>query len=193
MKIDFKELVKIKHKKTSLDKIIFYPEVLKFCSIPYKNNNEGCPNQEICKEAPYFEELEDYNHYYLIYAKFDFKKYKFLRKTQNPTFFNSEGRLTCCLYWQNSVKRVIKDYFINLWNKGNRFYLLGSGSVYSLPFQEKIFSMEAAGINVFSTLKLNQIGFELKIKNTITLCNLLCSNELINFKKSIQNSIIHYT
>ncbi len=42
--------------------------------------------------------------------------------------------------------------------------------------------MEAMGVNVFSNLKLNKISFELRPKNRIILCSLICSKRVLNLK-----------
>ena len=188
--IEFEKLSEINHKEIKLNTIIYYPEVFELlCHYPYPNHPKGCINIDKCRSlnVPYFPKLihyGDYRYYYLVYLNFDFKRYKELRKSENPEFFNTENRLKCLLYWQNSLKKIIKDCLEGLRMENPHFYVLGSGSGFRLSFQKQVASMEAVGINVFSTLKLNGISFEIKPKNKIVLCNLLCSKKKISFLKN---------
>ena len=193
--MDFEKITKIEYKEIELDTILYYPQVRDLCYYPYPNHPNGCINIEKCRESkvPYFKELVKkgrYAHFYLVYIIFDFKKYQEIRKRENPEFYNSERRLRCLIYWQNSIKVLLKDYFEKLYSVGNRFYVLGCGSGFFLSFQKEVASMENVCINVFSTLKLNNISFEIKPINEIKLCNLLLSKREINFKKKIIQKIL---
>ncbi|KKM72884.1 hypothetical protein LCGC14_1416030 [marine sediment metagenome] len=186
--MDFVKLTELNCKEIKVSTIIWYPEVFEeLCYYPYPNHPNGCCNTIKCRtlNVPSFGIINDrgeYSHYYLVYLEFDFKKYKELRKIENPDFFNSENRLKCLIYWQNSLKKIIKDYLEWLYILNPPFYVLGCGSGFKLSFQKQVASMEAVMINVFSTLKLNKINFEIKPKNRIILCNLLCSKKEIIFK-----------
>lgn len=188
--IEFEKLSEINHKEIKLNTIIYYPEIFELlCYYPYPDHPKGCINIDKCRNlnVPYFGTLlhnGDYRYYYLIYLNFDFKRYKELRKNGNPGFFNTENRLKCLLYWQNSLKKIIKDFIEALWKQNNGFYVLGCGSGFGLSFQKRVASMEAVGINVFSTMKLNKIPFEIKPINKLVLCNLLCSKKKISFLKN---------
>ena len=189
-KIDFKELTEINIKKIEEKTIIRYPEVLVFCYYPYPGHTKGCPNTHKChfeKEAPYFSEVvenNNFNHYYLVYINFNFAKYKELRKESNPEYFNSENRLKCLIYWQNSVKSLLKKKIKELIINQNNLFIAGCGSGMKVKgYPEYVYSMEIMGINVFSTLKLNKIPFELKPENKIILCSLICSKNELNIKK----------
>ncbi|KKN57630.1 hypothetical protein LCGC14_0560020 [marine sediment metagenome] len=159
-----------------------------WCKLPYKNHKKGCyhyGNNLLCPpNSPYFKDIiNNYNYFYLIYAIFDFKKYKKMRSLENPEFFNSKERLKCVIYWQNSVKRVLKNFvkytYIDNYNIASNFYLLGCGSGFNdkllNKFQNTIYSMESVGIDVFRTLRNNNIDFELKPINKVVLVCLLCS------------------
>jgi hypothetical protein len=56
--------------------------------------------------------------------------------------------------------------------------LLGCGSGFNNKdikrYQKEVYSMEAVGINVLSTLRLNKIDFEIRPKNKILLVCLVC-------------------
>ena len=110
-----------------------------------------------------------------------------MRKEENPDFFNSDARLKCVIYWQSSVKRLLKDEIKHMYNNNfiyDNYYLLGCGSGFNdkllNKFQYKIYSMESIGIDVFRTLKNNNIDFELKPKNKVVLVCLLCSRMNLN-------------
>jgi len=188
--MNFREISIIKHKEIQLDTILYYPQVRDLCHYPYPDHPQGCPNIEKCRKStvPYFKYLVkqgNYTRFYLVYILINFKKYLEIRQIQNPEFFNSERKLKCLIYWQNSIKSILKDYFERLHEVGNKFYVLGCGSGFSLSFQKVVSSMENVCINVFSTLKINKIPFEIKPINKIKLCNLLLSKEEINFNKKI--------
>ena len=184
MMIDFLDLSRIYLKKIEENSIIRYPEVLDLCAYPYPNHPKGCPNQEKCCSSPYFDILEPFKYYYLLYLVFNYKKYKELRREEHPEW--TENQTKCVLYWQNSLKRLIKDYLEDLYKEGNHFYIIGCGSGFKLSFQNKVFSMESMGINVFSTLKRNGIGFEVKPRDKVLLVNLLCSPFLIKKHKQMR-------
>lgn len=185
----FKEISKLKHKEIEEETIIHYPEIEDFCRYPYPDHPNGCINILKCQmlNVPNFDvilECGDYSYFYLVYLEFDFKEYKEIRSEQNPEFFNSEGRLRCNRYYQNSLKKIIKDYIEDIRKNNKDFYVLGCGSGFKLSFQKQVASMENVCINVFSTMKLNGIKFEVKPTNKIVFCNLLCSKQKISFERN---------
>lgn len=125
-----------------------------------------------------------YLYNYLVYATFDYGLYKQLRAQEwdHNGFEYTQKQLECVLYWQGAVKKLIKVYLEAL-KKSNRhyYYLIGCGSGLKISYQPEVYSMEAMQINVFSTMKLNGIKYEIRPKNKIVLCNLICSTEPINF------------
>jgi len=181
-------LVKIKIIKIKRETIVFTKKTRGWCLLPYPNHPKGCPNYNnnpLCPpKANYMsEKIGKYKFYYLIYANFNFRKYREQMTLNHPTW--SDRQIGCVLYWQNSVKKRIKDFLKKIYIKNSltNLYLFGCGSGFNDDFfkQEKILSMEAAGINVFSTLKNNDIEFEAKPKNKILLVTLLCSVNPLNF------------
>lgn len=187
--MNFENISILKYKEIEGKTIIHYPEIEDFCWYPYPNHPDGCPNTLKCQwlNVSNFDiilDCENYSHFYLVYLEFNFKRYKEIRKRENPSFFNSEERLKCVLYWQGALKKIIKNFIERLWKENNEFYVLSCGSGLKLSFQERVASMESVCINVFSTMKLNGIDFEVKPNNKIILCNLLCSKQKISFKKN---------
>jgi hypothetical protein len=185
--MNFEKLVEINWKEINKGTIVHYPEVEEFCKRPYPDHPNGCPNIEKCKSLksnlPSLKSiLSQHSHFYLFYAELDFDTYKRERNALKPEFFNTRRRLECVLYWQRPVKKLIEEKLELLWTiNANKFYVLGSGSGLDLTFQKIVPSMENFCINVFSTMKLNNIEFELKPLTKVVLCNLLCSEGPLNF------------
>lgn len=154
-----------------------------WCVLPYPNHKGGCPNynkNELCPPNTKLLNLKKYSQFKLIYVIFDFNSYKEWRKEQNPQW--SDKQISCVLYWQGSVKKYLKEYIIK--NMNGNPYILGCGSGFKINGKEYP-SMEAVGIDVFTTLKNNDIDFEIKPINKIVMCCLLCyrNNGLDNWLK----------
>ncbi len=194
--MDISKLVELEKLEINKDSIYFTNKIKRWCQLPYKNHKNGCPNYNknpLCPpNSPDFKiNIHNYNYFYLIYAIFNFKKYKELRKLENPDRTNAQ--INCVLYWQGSIKKMLKDniryIFINnhIIAVQNNFYLLGCGSGFNdkllKKYQYKIYSMESVGIDVFKTLMANGIDYELKPKNKILLVCLLCSKIDLNNRK----------
>ena len=111
--------------------------------------------------------LELYKQYYLVYAQFDFKKYKELRKKEKPDW--SEKQIESVLYWQNSVKKRLKDYARKKGFLCDNIDFFGCGSGFNNSS-----SMEAVGIHVFKTMELNGVQLEKNPKDTVYLVCLIC-------------------
>lgn len=192
--MEFGKLTKIHWKEIKEDTIIRYPEVKDLCYYAYPRHPKGCPNVEKCYNAPDFDTIidfgEQYECYYLLWIDFNFKEYKKLRREEHPEW--SERQIRSVLYWQNSIKKLLKNKIESIAKRNEISYVFGCGSGFSLSFQKIIYSMESTGINVFSTLKLNKINFELKPKDKIILCCLLCSNSEIDFKEYKPVNVLDY-
>lgn len=183
--MNIKDLVKIQIKEIKEDTIIWYPEIKDLCSRKYPNHLNGCPNIEKCESLniPDFgiiQECAKFKCFYLVYAKFNFKQYKELRKIKHPTW--SEKQLGNLYHWQNSIRAMIKKYINNLHLNGDH-YVFGCGSGFKLNHQDRVGSMENSCINVFSTMRLNGIKLEINPKNWIYLVNLICSKKKLAVQK----------
>jgi len=197
--LDFKNLTKIHWKEIKEDTIICYPEVEDFCYYPYPDHPKGCPNKDKCDHLniPDFrtiQECANFRFFYLVYAEVNFKKYKELRERENPDFFNTPRKIANLLYWQNSIKRLLIQTLedIKRQNNDKYIYVLGCGYGMKLSFQDRVGSMENSCINVFSTMKLNNIKFEVKPKDKVILCCLTCSHEKMKIKKQEQVNILNF-
>ena len=182
--MEIKKLIQIRKIKIDSKSIKFTKKTRLWCQLPYPNHPKGCPNyykNPNCPPSAKFMKkiLSDYLHFYLIYAKFDLKIQKERMLLLHPNWSNRQAN--CLLYWQNSVKKELKNYIkkIYIMNKNFDLFLLSCGSGFNSNDynQGKVYSMEAAGIDVFKTLKNNNISFEIKPKNKVLLITLLCSNE----------------
>lgn len=193
-KIDFELLTKLNSKTIQKSSIVFSEECHRgdWCLRPYDRHPKGCPNynKELCPpHSPYFKkEVDNYKHFYLVYIIFDFKEYKNLRREKHKEW--SERQLGNRRHWQNSVKKLLKEEVLRIYglNRQNiRKYLLSCGSGFNnnsfKKHQDKVYSMEAVGINVLSTLGLNKIKYKRNPEDFINLVCLLCSNERIIFKR----------
>ena len=169
--MNFSELATTKQKYISRESIVITKKTEKWCQLPYPGHKKGCPNYMKSKTCPpnvtYIGKfIHQFNLFLLIWAEFDFKKYKELRFEEHPEW--SKNQVKCVLYWQASIKKILKNKIKTIKNTSD--YLLSCGS----GFGNSIKSMEAVGINVFATLKNNNIDFEIKPQNKILLVCLLC-------------------
>jgi len=192
--IDYKELTKIKTKKIPKISIIFSEECYKgeWCLRPYDRHPNGCPNynKKLCPPNTFYfkERVDEYDYFYLIYIIFNFKKYKDLRRKKHEDW--SEKQLGNRRHWQSSVKKLLKEEILKIYgmNRQNKNkYLLSCGSGFNnssfKKYQNNVFSMEAVGINVLSTLGLNKIEYKRNPETYINLVCLLCSKEKIVFER----------
>jgi len=88
------------------------PSVRALCAKAYDGHPKGCPNfrkRETCPPyAPLFEEV--FNLSYPVYAigeKFNLKAHEDKMRELHPEW--SYRQLTCCLYWQGSVRKRLKE------------------------------------------------------------------------------------
>ncbi|MFX0134269.1 MAG: DUF2284 domain-containing protein [Candidatus Hodarchaeota archaeon] len=186
MNID--SLIEINALKINKESIKFSKKTRIWCQLPYPNHPAGCPNYNKNPLCPPNSEyinniLNIYSNFYLIYAKFDLKsqRERMLSKYSDWTY----RKANCLLYWQGSVKKALKEYIQEIYKKNNvdKIFLLSCGSGFNINNlnQKTIYSMEAAGIDVFATLRNNNISFELKPMNKVLMVTLLCSQYKLLF------------
>lgn len=87
-------------------------QMRKICVSPYPNHKKGCINFGIKKGCPpkckNIDEILDFSKIiYVIYNKYDFKKHVNKMKERHPEW--SERQLTCCLYWQGTARKHLKE------------------------------------------------------------------------------------
>ena len=166
--MDFNNLVEIHEKEIPGSSIVFTELTRKWCQLPYENHKKGCPNfnkNDTCPSRCKYRKdiLEKYDKFTLVYAVFNFQQYKEIRMKEHPDW--SEKQAGCVLYWQSSIKKMLKGHIRHI----KYDEMLGTGSGFW-----KYSSMEAAGIYVFKTLLNNGIrDFEIKPKTRIFMVVLL--------------------
>jgi hypothetical protein len=162
--MNVKPLVEIGYQTVFPSNIVIMPIApILWCRLEYPEHPDGCPNVGKC-HYKIFEPTWD--EYALVYAKFNFAEYKRLMKVEHPGW--TDKQCGCVLYWQSSVKKLLTD-FIQHKCSYDYVYACGSGMM-GYP------SMEAAGINVFETMKNIAIELERNPQTTIYLVCLLCRN-----------------
>lgn len=166
------DLVTIREKEISKEGIRITPKCFLWCKLPYRDHKYGCPNygRDHCPPHRELFDPDPYVKFRLVYAEFDFKTYKERMRKKHPDW--SERQVANLLYWQGSVKKMLKNRIKTLDKNG--LYLLGCGSGFSMKFQRDVPSMEAVGIYVYGLLKQNDIPFEIKPRDKVVLVCLLC-------------------
>jgi len=180
--MNIQKLVEIHSQKIQKETIVFTIKTRRWCQCPYEGHPKGCPNfnkNELCPpKYPYrIDILDKYNYFMLVYADFNFKQYKKLMKNKYQEW--SEKEIACVLYWQGSLKKILKTEL----KKYVYDEMFGAGSGFN-----GCASMEAAGIDVFQTLRNNKIEFEVRPKTKdLMVCLLMSKNN--REKKDLLNWI----
>jgi hypothetical protein len=180
--LDTSGILTFKQQTIPKNTLVFTKETRKYCFLPYKGHSHGCPNAGKGKNCPpNVPYLGDevpicYNTFTFVWVEFDFKRFKELRKLQNPALKN--GMAGNKNQWQHSVKKRLYDHV----QKFPYDLLLGSGSGFGLSIP----SCEAVGMDVFSTCAKNYIPIDRVITTTIRFFALLC---LKNENEKKENSI----
>lgn len=132
-----------------LCKPIIQTNVRSLCCCPYHNHPKGCPNYGNKPTCPpvvqCFENVFDMaRDIFVIWTTFHFGEHVAKMKILHPGW--SERQLTCCLYWQGTARKKLKEE-INMFIKHHPSF-----GVTTCP--------EAMGINVTATM--NAIGQKLE-------------------------------
>ena len=120
------------------------------CVKPYLNHKNGCPRygkKEGCPPGvPMFDSFYDLSKsVYAIYNKFDFKGHVDRMREKFPDW--SKRQLECCLYWQGTARKNLKERIEIFKMIAHREYFVNT-----VP--------EAMGVNVTETMK--RVGIELE-------------------------------
>jgi predicted metal-binding protein len=132
-------------------KIVVDCSVRELCPSPYPNHSKGCPNygkRPTCPpRCPHLEEVYNLTSgFTIVYVSLDFVAHRQKMKSRHPKW--TQRQIDCCLYWQGSLNKKLKDEVFQLMR--NRF-----PSSYKASF-----CPEAMGVNVTATMK--NIGIELE-------------------------------
>ena len=119
------------------------------CQKPYPLHKNGCPNWNKKKGCPpnskIINKIIDIKKpVYIIYNKYDFKKHCNKMKNKHPKW--SKRQIECCLYWQGTARKQLKEKIKIFLNIFRGYYII------SCP--------EGSGTNLTETMK--QINIELE-------------------------------
>lgn len=202
-----KDFVTLHYQKIAKESIMITEKTSLWCQLPYKGYKNGCPNygdNSTCPPHEYSFRLliNQYQMFYLIYAKIDFVGYKNERKIAHPNW--SERQLGNPRHWQASVKKMLREELKKIYslNRTKKLYLCACGSGFkdkAFTSRQKVYSMESLQIDVFNTLKKNLIEFEIKpVKKVLLVCLLSSDKKLIlktptidQYSQSEEEEIIH--
>jgi predicted metal-binding protein len=184
--IDFNKLIKIRVEQIDRSTIIMSKNVRSWCKLPYIRHPRGCPNygkNPLCPPTiPYRKDiLNKYNDFHLFCARFDIESYMARKKEIHPD--RTDAQLRNLIYWQQSVKKRLKDAILASRIHYSEFFTAGGGMM-QRP------SMECVGIFVFATLQRNHIEFDRKAEKYVTLVALTCGHkqlDLVDYMKRISN------
>jgi len=127
--------------------------VHKLCLRPYPNHKKGCPNFGKKKDCPpgipKFDVVYDLSKpVYAIYNGFDFKGHVDRMRERHPDW--SRRRLECCLYWQGTARKKLKE----------RIEIFKNISLITMYDYVITAVPEAMGVDVTETMK--RVGIELE-------------------------------
>jgi|GEM_PF-688123 len=130
-------------KKLCVKNLVIDHKVRGLCCKPYPNHPKGCPNfgkREQCPpQALYVEDILDTTKdMYVIYNKFNFKEHTDKMRNNHPNW--SERQITCCLYWQDTARKILKQNIKDFLKEHRKDYI-----ILSCP--------EACGVDVTETMK----------------------------------------
>ena len=125
--------------------------VRNLCRTPYPNHLKGCPNygrKALCPpKASLFEEAFVYpGEFWIVWIEFDFAAHCRKMRRKHPNW--SQRQIECCLYWQGTANRMLRDSVATLLER-----------LCDLQWQVT-YCPEAMGINVTETMR--QLGIELE-------------------------------
>jgi hypothetical protein len=144
------------YKEINLKNIHWKPEsvILKWCGLPYRNHPKGCPNTGTCN---YYiqglkRKLAKHSRLFLAWIEFDIDQHERLMRERHPKW--SRLQLRNLLYWQSSMKKLLRD------NIRKKF-----------PGATAYYNAEGGGVNFYKTMR--DIGIELDIPSDLHCVRLI--------------------
>lgn len=120
----------------SLSTVILDSDTRIWCKLSYPNHSRGCPNygkREICPpQAPLFNDIVK-KPFLLVGVRFNLSEWAKHLKEKYPKWSDKQAR--CCLYWQNTVRKRLREECEKLSSKNKRI----------------LYVPEANGVHVFKT------------------------------------------
>jgi len=125
-------------------KPVYDERVRTYCTLPYPNHPHGCPmynkRKECPPQAPHFYEYFDITKpFTFIIVSFNLRNHAEVMKLRHPHWTEKQCRNP--LYWQNSIRKVLRDTCNELRTEDEDYTLIP----------------EAMGIDVIATAKLIDI------------------------------------
>lgn len=129
--------------------VLLNREPIELCQTPYPGHPKGCPNHGKRKTCPpkaklWTEKWVRTHHLWVIWTVFDFGKHRRAMRRAHPDW--SRRQTECCLYWQGTARRRLKDEI-------ERFL---STEWYDYGLRRMMFKIEtcpeAHGLNVTATM-----------------------------------------
>jgi len=123
------------------------------CILPYHNHPKGCPNfgkKDICPpKCKNFQSIYSSHHaIWALWAEFDLAAHIQRMQERHPLW--TYRQLSCCLYWQGSVRKFLRESIAKWISENKEEY--PNLTVTTCP--------EAMGVNVTATM--HNIGTELE-------------------------------
>lgn len=137
---------------TNFNKIVIDSSVRNLCGNPYPNHPKGCPNKgkkPTCPpRSPFLEDVYDLRTGLIfVWIEFNIGVHIARMARKHPNW--SQRQKECCLYWQGTANRMLKDAVVEVECK----------FVYPSKWKTS-FCPEAMGVNVTATMK--NLGVELE-------------------------------
>lgn len=139
------------------NKLIIDYKARSWCKLPYPGHPKGCPNYNIGRkdcppDAPLIKDKFDLDkpHWFAV-VDFNLKEHKEKLKKIHSDW--TERQLGCCLYWQGSVRKKLKEL-------AQDFVIKNPKTIYST-------CPEAMGIHVINTLSNLGVPISKDIKDIV--------------------------
>lgn len=134
------------------EKLVVDYSIRELCPKSYPNHKLGCPNfgkRPTCPpRSPFLEDAYDLSKsFWVVWIEFNIGVHISRMARKHPEW--SQRQKECCLYWQGTANRLLKDAVVDI-----EYYLNGTGN------WKTTFCPEAMGVNVTATMK--NIGVELE-------------------------------
>jgi predicted metal-binding protein len=126
--------------------LVIDKKVRNWCKLPYPGHKKGCPNYNKSPVCPPKIGLVNNifklrKKHFLAVVKFNILKHAYRMKSKHPAW--SDRQCRCCLYWQNTIRKKLRNLCEETIKDYNSYFLDLS---YTL-------TPEAMGVDVFKSLK----------------------------------------
>jgi len=158
----FDDKIGIKLIKLIIDKLFFIEDPGKLCRLPYPGHPKGCPNWDKSPNCPprapkLGDKYDLSKESFFVVNPFNIGEHKKKMKSAYPEW--SDKQCACCLYWQNGVRKKLKEESQNLCRGLNLLH----------PELKYDFNLipEAMGVDIFKTAEYHNIAIERNPQNIL--------------------------